>query len=120
MLMAMGNKMGVQPLSVFFRRGWNFQRSFQSKGDGLFRVFSEYRLDSDDNFDKVRASASELLGVYASLKVYMETEVDRTEETHANWESWSACCSVVDYILLVRNQRITDMNEAAKELRRRY
>ena len=77
-------------------------------------------MDSDDNFDKVRASASELLGVYALLKVYLETEVDRTEETHANWESWSACCSVVDYILLVRNQRITDMNEAAKELRRRY
>ena len=107
-------------IELFFQRGWNFPHSFQSKGDALWRVFSEYRLGEDEEFDKIRASASEVLGMYSLLRVFLDTEVQRTEATRAQWESWTALCKVMDYIMLARNRRTPDMKEAAKELRVRY
>jgi len=109
-------------IELFFRKGWNFPQSFQSKGDALWRVFSAYRLGGRDRdaFDKIRASASEVLGMYSLLRVFLDTEVPKTEATRAQWESWTALCNVVDYIMLARNRRIPDMKEAAKELRVRY
>ena len=109
-----------EDVEAYFQRPWMFPHSLQTKGEGLHRVFSHYRLDSEGNFDKIRASASELLGLYALLHHFLESEVPRSAATQLSYESFTSCCDVVDWILKVRNGCVADMVHAASELRTRY
>ena len=104
-------------IESFFKSGWNFPKVQQSKGDALYRVFSDFRLNKDGDFDKIRAQASELLGLYGLLRHFLECKVPRTEDMRPQWESFAACCDVMDWILLVRNRRVSDIREGAAGLR---
>ena len=61
-------------------------------------MFSDYRLDSDGNLDKLRASASELLGLYTLLRHLFTMRLQHRAELKANWDSFDACCQVLDII----------------------
>ena len=77
---------------------WNFPHAFQIKGQSLWRIFSATRLDDSGEVDKIRATASELFGLYALLRHFLFTEVARPAELNANWLSFTACCDLLDYI----------------------
>ena len=87
-----------------------------SKGKLLWRIFSKHRLDSNDEVDKVRASASELLGLYSLLRHFFATQVDHTPALQPNLDSFQACCDVLDCILAAKKHLVSP-REVADTLR---
>ena len=86
-------------IKVFLQdKPWNFPHAFQGKGQYLWKIFSATRLDDRGKVGKIRASASELLGLYSLLRHFLFTEVARPADLNANWLSFTACCDLLDYI----------------------
>ena len=114
------NAAAVTPdaLRDFLRRAWRFPNSMQSKGQLLWRIFSDWRLDDQGRVDKVRASASELLGLYSLLRHYFHTEFAITPALRPHWDCFQACCAILDMILAAKRGDISP-REAANALRQR-
>ena len=87
-----------------------------TKGKLLWRIFSKHRLDNNDEVDKVRASASELLGLYSLLRHFFATQVDHTPALQPNLDSFQACCDVLDCILAAKKHLVSP-REVADTLR---
>ena len=85
---------------------WNFPHAFQFKGQGLWKIFSATRLDDKGEVDKIRATASELLGLYGLLRHFLFTEVARPADLNANWLSFTACCDLLDYITAAKKKLV--------------
>ena len=88
----------IEKLREYLEQPWQFPAFLQAKGKLLYRVFSDYRLDSDGNLDKLRASASELLGLYTLLRHLFTMRLQHRAGLKANWDSFDACCQVLDII----------------------
>jgi hypothetical protein len=90
-------------LVTFLQKPWQFPHVLEGKGKQLWRIFTEHRLDDHGDVDKVRASASELLGVYSLLRHYFATEVVDDDGNRARRqpyrESFAASCNLVDLLL---------------------
>lgn len=81
----------------------------------LHRVFDSYRSqDSSDN-DKIRCNASELLGLYALLRHFVETVVGDRPEVAAQRASFDAICEAVDLVLLAK-RRVCEPAQVADTL----
>ena len=80
---------------------WTFPKASGTKLKALSRVFSSYRVSVDS--DKLKCSASELLGLYALLRHYVETKIAHHHEVRAQVGSFKAACEVVDSILLLKH-----------------
>ena len=80
---------------------WTFPKAIGGKLKALSRVFSSYRVSEDS--DKLKCSASELIGLYAILRHYVETKIAHHHELRAHVSSFQAACEVVDAILLFKN-----------------
>ena len=117
-LMIRASNAKPEDLRDFLQRPWQFPGHMQFKGQMLWRIFSEYRLDDQGNADKVRASASELLGLYSLLRHYFDTKVVPTPALRPHWDSFRACCEVVDLILAAKRGEISP-RESASTLRRK-
>ena len=105
-------------LEEFFKQGWSFPQTMQTKGKLLFRVFSSHRLNESDEFDKVRASCAELLGIYSLLRYFLSKRVPRTDRMENNWQSFDHCCRIIDLILAIKKKTVP-VQEAATMLRNR-
>ena len=95
-------------------------RSFQkhnSKGNQAHRIFSASRRNKDQEHDKLKCSASELLSMYKLLRLWAETEIGDEEEVALERSSFDACCSAIDIILMAKRQLLT-MPEAGRFLKR--
>ena len=103
-------------LRTFLELPWKFPKDMGSKGKLLWRIFSKHRLDEDGEVDKVRASASELLGLYSLLRHFFATQVDHTPALQPNVDSFQACCDVLDCILAAKKHLVSP-REVADTLR---
>ncbi len=80
-----------------------FPKHYATKGSLLWRVFDEYRNRADETTTKIKADASELLGLYALMRHFVELRFkDRPHELVAQRSSFFACCHVVDVILQLK------------------
>jgi hypothetical protein len=88
-----------------------FPSMHRSKSNELHRVFDSFRHRSSKRADALKATASELLGLYALIRHYVETKVpnDRAPLAQA---SFDACCKCVDIINWARHGRITTAEAA--------
>ena len=78
--------------------GWRFPRFTRTKAAQLYRIF-DVRRHSKDRPDKVKASCSEMLGVYGLLRVFFETKLMDVPELDQHVKSFTAVCRVMDLLL---------------------
>jgi len=76
---------------------WCFPKSRNIKSKQLHRIFDDRRASSKDP-DKIKASCSELLGVYGLLRHFFE-RTHATPETLPMRRSFFAVCDMLDLIL---------------------
>jgi len=103
LLMISAMEVPGETIKEFLQQDWEFPRALQNKGNLLWRVFSEYRLDDSGNVDKIRCSASELLGLFGLLRYFFEIKMRIHPALTANWESFEACCDVLAFVMAVKN-----------------
>ena len=101
-----------EALRLFLQLPWQFPASMLCKGNMLWRIFSECRLD-DGDVDKVRASASELLGLYSLLRHYLATEGSDMPELDPRQQSFEACCEIIDLIILAKRNLVSPRDAAS-------
>ena len=92
---------------------WSFPSHFRVKSRQLWRVFESYRQAADPN--RVRASASELLGVYVLLRYIVASRLHRVDELRKHLASFDAACKVLDIILSMK-RGTADVSAAAAVL----
>ena len=119
MIMAAGEFKNPEDLATFLKLAWQFPASMEGKGKLLWRIFCHHRLDDNGELDKIRASASELLGLYSLLRHFFATRVAvHSEALIANWLSFEACCEVIDLILAAK-KKVVSPREASGMLRQK-
>lgn len=96
---------------------WEFPKASRPKAVQLHRVFDSYRVGSSTEADKLKASAGELLGLYALLRHYVERHIGPRPEVAAQRASFDAVCSIIDLVLLCKRGRMPPA-DASEALRR--
>ena len=96
---------------------WQWPAATRAKSKSLHRVFDSYRSSSSETANKLKASASELLGLYGMLRHFVEVKIDVCDALAAHRASFEAACDVVDVILLCK-RRVVDIAEGAAALER--
>ena len=81
---------------------WQFLFFARTKARGLWRVFESFRSSSSSEADKLKCSASELLGLYSLLRYLFDSRLPHHEELIAQRESFAAACKILDLILLAK------------------
>ena len=103
-------------VASFLQDGWFFPAWGRAKSNQLFRVFDPRRSPDED---KVKASASELLGLYSLLRHFVELYLLDVPETAKEATSFRAACATIDVITLVKQGRLS-LAEGAVLLRRTH
>ena len=116
MVKAGGAASTPERLLTFLKLPWTFPKNMDTKGKLLWRIFSKHRLDDHGEVDKVRASASELIGLYSLLRHFFATQVDHTPALQPHLDSFQACCAVLDCILAAKKHLVSP-REVADTLR---
>lgn len=80
---------------------WVFPKYHSAKAKDLHRIFDVRRI-SANNPDKLKASCSELLGVYGLVRHFVECEVPPSDGTDAARQSFLAVCNVMDLLLAAK------------------
>jgi len=102
-------------LKEYLRAEWEFPRGTGCKGKLLYRVFDDYRSHSSESAERLKASASELLGLYGILRHWAAVEFEGRPELDAERKSLNAACRVVDLFLRAKRGLATP-SAAAGEL----
>jgi hypothetical protein len=95
-------------------KAWMFPSVGRRKAQELHRVFDEHRR-SAENPDKIKCSCAEALGLYGLLRHFFETRIAGRDEVRAEWNSFSAACTVVDILLMAKRSSI-DVVAASTQL----
>ena len=97
-LLACCERIGVtaHEIESHLKRDWQFPKASQAKSKSLYKIFSDCRRLAAE---KVKCSASEMLGLYVLLRDFFESRVGNREEVKAQLQSFQACCACVDIIL---------------------
>jgi hypothetical protein len=101
-------------------RNWVFPKVSRCKAKALYRCFNEYRIRSSERADKLKCTASELLGVYGLVRHYVETELQALDVAALipkEFESFQHACRTVD-ILLLAKRGVLGVIEAGEVLRK--
>ncbi len=91
---------------------WLFPKERRSHCKQLHRIFDERRM-SATNPSKVKASCSELLGLYGLLRHYVECTVPPVPEHERARASFLAACSVMDAMLAAKFRMMQPADAAA-------
>ena len=94
---------------------WRWPAVSTSKSKSLHRVFDAYRSSSSATADKLKCSASELLGLYGMLRHFVEVKVGSRVEVHLERLSFDAACQVLDVLLLCK-RGVVDVENGASAL----
>ena len=86
-------------IEAFLRSGWATPTANKSSGKDLARVFDDWRSTSSDRANRLKASASELLGVYGLVRHWASVHVGERADLARERDSFEAGCAVVDLIL---------------------
>ena len=103
-------------LRAYFRDGWQFPAWGKIKSQALYHVFDRRRSSEEE---KVKASASELLGLYALLRHFAEKYLVGAPGIGDKVASFTAACCTMDTIMLTKHGRLT-MQVGARRLRRNH
>lgn len=76
---------------------WRFPSQVRAKSKQLHRIFDPYRESSVDS-EKLKCSASELLGLYQLLRWIVATRLDRIPALQPKLSSFDAACTVIELI----------------------
>jgi len=90
---------GSAELEAFVRSDWQFSFSNRAKGQGLYHIFDKFRSRASDKADRLKASASEMLGVYGLIRHWAATIVGDIDAITPQRRSFDAACGVIDIIL---------------------
>ena len=96
-------------------RTWMFPRASRDRARQLHRIFDERR-SGDDN-TKVKASCSELLGVYGLLRFFVELQLTGDLDGTPALRSMAAVCNVIDLLLAAKRRQATIDDVAGVDLR---
>ena len=77
---------------------WQYPGRSRQKSRYLHRVFDSRRVAKEEP-DKLKASCSELLGIYGILRVFFEMRFTGVEEFRLHLDSFCESCKVLDAIL---------------------
>ena len=102
-------------IETFLKQAWRCPAS--SRANGLHRIFNDYRSSSSEKSDHLKASASELLGVYGLVRHWAAMYVGEREDLRAQRLSFESACDIVDLILQAKRANIS-MPEASLRLKR--
>jgi hypothetical protein len=94
--------------------GWVFPSCSKNKARQLHRVFDTHR-QSDKEPDKVKASCSEMLGLYGLLRYFFELYVGDHAAVRVEFRSFLAACRVLDLVLMAK-RCIADVAAVAAQL----
>ena len=84
-----------------------FPKHFQTKGSLLWRIFDQHRNSKKDDVEKVKGTASEILGLYALMRHFFELRFqDKPDEIAEQRSSFDACCQVVEVILDIKSGKL--------------
>ena len=96
-------------LETYLREDWEFPFAARSIGKIAYHVFDEIRQRSSVKAERLKASASELLGVYGLLRHWAATVVGERPELAQQRASFQSACTVVDIILLAKRGVLSTM-----------
>jgi hypothetical protein len=85
---------------------WCFPSVSKSKAAQLHRVFDPRR-QSENNEDRLKCSASELLGLYGMLRHFIELHVPELPELAPYRASFDAVCRVLDILLQLKRRTVS-------------
>lgn len=104
----------MQHLQTFMKDGWSFPSASTSKSRVLYQIFDPRRSPKEE---RLKCSASELLGMYGLLRHFVETRIPADDERVAlQVASFYACCKTVDIIKAAKAGTV-DLQTAATLLR---
>jgi len=92
---------------------WEYPQFSKSKTNQLHRIFDKRRIPENNPY-KIKASCSELLGVYGLLRLFFETKLADVPELNGNLESFKACCHVLDAVCDAKTHVVPDIHAAAR------
>ena len=107
--------LGYTRVEEFFKLDWRFPKAMQHKGRGLHRVFSSWRVSAES--EKMKASASECLGVYTILRQFALSEVGDRPEVALQRASFDAMCEAIDTIQMAK-KGLMPLPQASARLKR--
>ncbi len=108
---------GYERMEAFCKLDWQHPRAMRKHFKGAHRIFSEYRANAEGVHDKLRATASECLSVYALFRQFAHEQIADNDALKPNIESFNALCCVIDIIQQAK-KRLLPMRRAAKMLRK--
>jgi len=92
---------------------WEFPSQTRTKSKQLHRVFDPYRESAAS--DRLKCSASELLGLYGLLRYLVAEKVPRVPDLLPKLASFAAACDTLD-VLLAAKKGATSIADAARSL----
>lgn len=101
-------------LREFMQQEWFFPAAHASKGRALWRVFDDRRIAAESP-NRIKASCSELLGIYGLVRNFVEHMVPETPENSTARRSFFGVCEVLD-ILLSAKFRTAPVADAWRQL----
>jgi len=104
---------GWDDLHDLFQFLWQFPAWGKVKSKALYKVFDRRRSPQEA---KLKASASELLGLYALLRHFAEVFLVDAPGIGVKVASFKAACATMDIIMLTKRGHLT-MRDGAKQLR---
>ena len=85
---------------------WSYPDRSSQKAKQLHRVFDARRVSAEEP-DKIRASCSELLGLFGMLRVFFALRCGEMAEFRGPLSSFDAACEVMDLFLLCKRGLVT-------------
>ncbi len=104
---------GREELEKLLHAELRFPTSWKTRGKLLWRVFSDQRIGEDKN--KVRGDASEMLGLYALVRHFVELRFQNSGLLVKERKSLASCCHVVDCILDMKKGIVNPRTEFAQK-----
>ena len=93
---------GRRELQQLLETDLRFPKGMNTKGQVLWRIFSDARLGESDDVSKVRGDASEMLGLFGLMRHFVELKFQGSEKLKLERESFDSCCRIVDIILQMK------------------
>jgi hypothetical protein len=94
---------------------WQYPRFSATKAKALHKVFDPRRISTED-VDKLRATCSELVGLYGLLRFFFHLKLDGVAEFSEHLQSFDAVCSIID-LLLHCKRGMAATSDTARDLR---
>jgi len=94
---------------------WRWPASTHHKSSALHKMFDVHRTTSNEKADRLKASSSEILGLYGMLRHYVETRVPQRPSLSKQRASFEACCDVLDVVLMCK-RGLVDIEDGARAL----